>query len=707
MTYTNEAAYRILVTESFLSDLVRLQPSVSNRVPQMVRTLERDPRSAGGDARKLKNSHSRFYRVRVAGDYRMIYAVGRSTVKLFKIGHRSSIYRNLRIPRPNIPDEDQILDPPIPPAPSEAPSPHQTAQKEIEITTDLLSTLGITDPQYVEHLCAIETEDELLQAAVPHDILVKVLDELFPKSLDDLSTQPERVVSTPEDLDRFYEGEIDITSFLLSLDSEQERLLQTESDEPILVRGGPGTGKSIMAVYKIHQLSEENISPILLATHSSSFRAYSGQLLERLTGGSIHDHNIEIKTIKSLISSFFADHYHDARSIDHDRGILFLQEVLQSWEHYRPDNIGALSWATSHARVMQLGHEYILQEIQEVIEACCLTEAEYMTLDRGGAGTSIGMRERKFLWEITQKWQDRLRTDGYFSEGMKCKEALRIAQGKSPRFQYLVVDEAQDISPVEFRFLLCLLAPEHRNDIYVTADNAQAIYRRGFSWRIIYRYLNTKTILNLNRNYRSTEQISSASSAILADVNENPANNEGERPFVVKVDGLDEEVEIIKQFFLYSARRNRLPLHGAAILCFDERLAREYAQRMNAVGLSARYASGGDINIEDPSIKVLTLFDAKGLEFPFVAIPGTQIANSNLFRDFASNELKDEREVLISQFKRLLYVGCSRAMKTLLVTRPENSVTCPENDLSGLFDVLREPLWQQSRGSSCQNFKIT
>jgi hypothetical protein len=478
--------------------------------------LEQDPISAQGDAKHL---YSKFYRVRIGEDYRIIYAVGKKVVKLFKVGHRDKIYNNLKIHKEYIP-EDEFEDGEllgslnnlqegecVQPPKADLTVSETSCIQEVEISEELLSNLGIRNPEYIETLLSIATEDELLQASVPHNILVKVLDKLFPRSLDDLSSQPERVLSKPEDLDRFYEGEIDITGFLLSLDSEQERLLHIESDEPILVRGGPGTGKSIMAVYKIHQLSEENISPILLATHSSSFRTYSEQLLERLTGSSIHDQNIEIKTIKSLISSFFANHYHEAKSIEHDRGILFLPEVLQSWEQYRPGNISALSWATSHAKVMQLGHEYILQEIQEVIEACCLTEAEYMTLDRGGAGTSIGMRERKFLWEITQKWQDRLRTDGYFSEGMKCKEALRIAQSRNPQFQYLVADEAQDISPVEFQFLLCLLAPEHRNNVYVTADNAQAIYRRGFSWRIIYQQLNTRTILNLNRNRQFKSEV--------------------------------------------------------------------------------------------------------------------------------------------------------------------------------------------------------
>lgn len=698
MTYTNHRPYRILVTESFLSDLVRLQQSVSRRVPARIRILEQDPQAAQGDARHL---YANFYRVRI-GDHRMVYAVGRRVVNLFRIGHRREIYRDLGIRQEYIPDDD-FED--VPDSPSDVEvdgaddSPQgeiDSPQGEINITDEWLSELGITDPTYIQHLRSIRTEDELLQASVPHDILVKILDRLFPRSLDDLQSQPERILSDPDDLDRYCKGEIDITSFLLCLDSEQERLLQTESDEPILVRGGPGTGKSIMAVYKIHQLSEQEIRPILLATHSSSFRAYSGQLLERLTGSSIHNRNIEIKTIKALIDSIFSDHRQNAREINHDQGISFLREVLQSWEHYRPDNVRALNWAISHDRVMQLGYEYILQEIQEVIEACCVTKAEYMTLDRGGGGISIGRREREFLWETTQLWQYYLRNDRYFSEGMKCQEALRIVQDSRPPYQYLVIDEAQDISPIEFRFLLHLV--NSRKNVYVTADRAQAIYRRGFRWRLIYQELNTRTILELNRNYRSTEQISSASSAILDNISENPANNEGDIPWVVEVDDLEEEVQTIKKFFLASAKKNRLPLHSAAILCFNERLAREYAERMEAIGLNATYASGGDVNIDEPKIKALTLFDAKGLEFPFVAIPGTQIVSSDFFEN-SENILDDERERLISQFKRLLYVGCSRAMKTLLITRPVN-------DQLRLLDLLRDPFWQQDRGSSC-NFEIT
>ena len=48
-------------------------------------------------------------------------------------------------------------------------------------------------------------------------------------------------------------------------------------------------------------------------------------------------------------------------------------------------------------------------------------------------------------------------------------------------YQALIIDEAQDLSPAALRFLLALVELPER--ICLTADAAQSLYQRGFSWR--------------------------------------------------------------------------------------------------------------------------------------------------------------------------------------------------------------------------------
>ena len=53
-------------------------------------------------------------------------------------------------------------------------------------------------------------------------------------------------------IERF--AEEDLRSFLLRLTPEQERLINQDRRGPILVRGGPGTGKSTLALYQVQRL---------------------------------------------------------------------------------------------------------------------------------------------------------------------------------------------------------------------------------------------------------------------------------------------------------------------------------------------------------------------------------------------------------------------------------------------------------------------
>jgi mRNA-degrading endonuclease RelE of RelBE toxin-antitoxin system len=685
---TRAASYTILVTETFLNDLLRLPLAVSKHVPKKVRVIERDPISAEQDAKKIAH---KVYRVRL-GEYRLIYAVGQKWVKLLCIDHRSKVYRDRGIENwavqageiadETFPDSKRPHFQPEQPEPVQQPSPSSEGLCSIKIDQALLQACRIPE-SYWPILQAVRQEDDLLYVPVPEEFLNRVLNALFPKALDELIEQPEFELSDPDDLSRFFAGEI--SGFLLKLDPEQERLLDLELGEPILVRGGPGTGKSVMAVYQIKRLIDQGFTSILLATHSSSFCAYAEQLLSKLLDEPFSTYNIKITTVQSLIHECYFKFNESPEHPSQEEALILLEQAFQKAEDHPPPTIKRFDWAARADRLRRLDKQYLLEEIREVIEPSCLDAMEYIGLDRRGRGTAIRLRDREFLWNVMQAWHTLLERKGYVSQGQMSVKALKLAAQASNRFQYLVIDEAQDISPIDFRFLLNLVeSPSH---VYVTADEAQAIFRRGFSWSRIYQILGAKKILNLNCNYRNTEQISAACGAVLDNINDNPSTHQGERPEFAVVADIDEEVKAIRMFFIEAAKKYRIPLCGAAVLCASSSLALAYAERLQATGLRAQHVRAGEINLDAPYIKVLTLADAKGLEFPIVAVAGLQ---EGRFPYGLQMVPEAEKEIVLSQQRRMLYVGCSRAMKALLITALE------ENP-SRFVDLLREPLWCRRR----------
>lgn len=75
---------------------------------------------------------------------------------------------------------------------------------------------------------------------------------MYPRSVDEILQQPQFLIAEADNLDRFVAGEL--TDFLLVLDPEQQRLVTASLESPVLVRGGPGTGKSIVALYRVQRL---------------------------------------------------------------------------------------------------------------------------------------------------------------------------------------------------------------------------------------------------------------------------------------------------------------------------------------------------------------------------------------------------------------------------------------------------------------------
>src|SRR6266568_2856306 len=171
-------------------------------------------------------------------------------------------------------------------------APREPAKKRLPepITAELLANLHIPK-EYHARLLAVATEDDLLDCpGVPNEHLSLLLEYMFPKPLDQIMQQPDLLLDELDDLLRFKEGEL--LSFLLRLSPEQERFVcwALRATGPTQLKGGPGTGKSIVALYRIRSLVRkllemgEPAPRILFTTYTNALTKSSEQQLGKLLG---------------------------------------------------------------------------------------------------------------------------------------------------------------------------------------------------------------------------------------------------------------------------------------------------------------------------------------------------------------------------------------------------------------------------------------
>jgi superfamily I DNA/RNA helicase len=88
--------------------------------------------------------------------------------------------------------------------------------------------------------------------------------------------------------------------------------------------------------------------------------------------------------------------------------------------------------------------------------------------------------------------------------------------------------------------------------------------------------------------------------------------------------------------------------------------------------------TGRDLDLTAQVVKVVTLKSAKGLEFPSVAVAGFE----DPYPYFKTDALPEERVERVTQEKRTLFVGMTRAMRALLLVIPVGT----RSDLLTCFD---------------------
>jgi superfamily I DNA/RNA helicase len=124
-----------------------------------------------------------------------------------------------------------------------------------------------------------------------------------------------------------------------------------------------------------------------------------------------------------------------------------------------------------------LTSSFLRNEWEQVILAQDLhTEQAYLTCARTGRGRPLTKPQRSLLWQATHQVTAELEAAGQTTHLQLANEATRLLrQAGTLSYRHILVDEAQDLHPSQWRLLRAAVAPGP-DDLFIAADPHQRVY---------------------------------------------------------------------------------------------------------------------------------------------------------------------------------------------------------------------------------------
>lgn len=343
-----------------------------------------------------------------------------------------------------------------------------------------------------------------------------------------------------------------------------------------------------------------------------------------------------------------------------------------------PEKIAELLMGASAAgEAHRFTHRFLETEWSDVVDAWQLDSWEaYRDVARLGRKTRLAEPQRALLWGIFERARAGLTEDGLITTaGVFARVAAHIAAGNPPPFDHAVIDEAQDISVPQLRFLAAL-AGSRQDALFFAGDLGQRIFQTPFSWKSLGVDVRGRSH-TLRINYRTSHQIRRRADLLLppemSDVDENAEVRkgtisafDGAEPEVQIADSPDDECKTIAAWLRERAREGVAPHEMAVFVRSELELARAEAA-IEAAGLNSTRL-GEQLEPVAGAVAVATMHLAKGLEFRAVAVAACddEILPSQARIESVADEA--DLEDVYNTERQLLYVACTRARDHLLVT---------------------------------------
>jgi DNA helicase-2/ATP-dependent DNA helicase PcrA len=309
-------------------------------------------------------------------------------------------------------------------------------------------------------------------------------------------------------------------SFLNNLNPQQREAVET-TDGPVLILAGAGSGKTRVITYRIAHLIENlGAMPesILAVTFTNKAASEMAERVEKIVGG--------LSVAKPAISTF---HSFCVRMLRRDIEALRIPSSVPGQAPVGNTKSFVIYDESDQQQVTKSVMKRLGIDDKQLTPRSVLSHiswAKNHMLDPQEVYLNSADPKTERIAQIFEEYRKELRRanaldfDDLLLEAVRLlKSAAHVREYYNQRFRYLLVDEYQDTNRPQYELMRMLAGAGH--NVCAVGDEDQSIYSwRGADIRNILEFekdFPEAKIIRLEQNYRSTQNILQAASAVVAN----------------------------------------------------------------------------------------------------------------------------------------------------------------------------------------------
>ena len=696
------------ISDTFTDSLAKLTGDEQKAVKTTAFDLQLNPAHPSMSLHKIEQSKDKsFWSVRVSSDIRLIVHKSATSFLLCYVGHHDKAYqwaerRKLEIhPKTGAAQWVEIrerVEEIVVPRAGAGVDAVTAAPAGLDAKSP--AAAGLAKPKQKPLLFAASTDDELLSYGVPpewlddvrrvdEDSLLVLADHLpaeAAEALLELATggapktvatiqlginpfdHPDaqrrfRVMKDVDELERALNFPWE--KWAVFLHPAQRQWVERDYTGPARISGSAGTGKTIVALHRAVHLARQNQdSRVLLATFSETLASALATKLQNLISNQPRlAERLEIQSMAAIGVRLYAAYWGKPKLATQRQ----IGQILLDAAKVDPG--------------MKFGQRFLLGEWNDLVDAWQLKTWEaYRDVKRLGRKTRLSEAQRITLWTVFERVLAALTQGGLITHAeMFTRLAEKTVTLPRPPFEFVVIDEAQDVSIAQLKFLAAISTSQGQvrpNSLFFAGDLGQRIFQQPFSWKSLGVDIRGRS-RTLHINYRTSHQIRAQADQLLGpDVSDVDGNTETRRGTVSVFNGPAPEIHSFKSeadeckavtAWLLDRVSDGLAPHELGVFVRSEAQVARAAAAVAGAGIPFSVLDE-QVETTNGLACVCTMHLAKGLEFRAVVVMACDDEIIPLQeRVEAVTDDADIDEVYNTE-RNLLYVACTRARDRLLVT---------------------------------------